>query len=77
MTEEQIERRAELRMDALDRAYLNGGMAEADYREGIRIINNWCRDEYRAIGKAGKPWRRTLHGSSVACRSSLRCHRRG
>jgi len=51
VTEEQIERHAELRMDALDRAYLNGGMTEADYSEGIRAIDNWCRGEYRAIGK--------------------------
>jgi len=51
MSEDQIERRAELRMDALDRAYLNSGMTEAEYREGIRAIDNWCRGEYRAIGK--------------------------
>lgn len=48
MTEDQIERRAERMMNALDRAYLASGMTEAEYREEIRKIDNWARDEYRA-----------------------------
>ena len=39
MTEEQIERLAELRMDALDRAFMAGGMTQAEYQHGVDAID--------------------------------------
>lgn len=51
MTAEQIEQRAQVMMDRLDRDYLASGMTEAEYTEEIRKIDNWARGEYRAIGK--------------------------
>ena len=53
MTEDQIERQAELMMDRLDRDYLNSGMTQDEYEQGIRRIDNWVHGEYRAIGKEG------------------------
>lgn len=43
MTEEQIERRAELMMDALDRAYLGSDMTEPEYMRRVREIDDWTR----------------------------------
>lgn len=39
MTEEQIERLAEKRMDRLDRRYIENGMSHDDYLAGIDAIN--------------------------------------
>lgn len=38
MTEDQIERRAEKRMDAIDRVYLAGGLTEAEYQREVDAI---------------------------------------
>jgi hypothetical protein len=38
MSEDQIERRAERRMDALDKLYLSSGMTEAEYDSGVAAI---------------------------------------
>ena len=42
MTEQQIERMVEMRIDALDRTYLNSAMTEADYKAAIREIDQWA-----------------------------------
>jgi len=39
MTEEQIERIAERRMDRIDRDYLAGGMTEAEYQRAVDAID--------------------------------------
>ncbi len=54
MTEDQIERRAERRMDALDREYLAGGLSEAEYQRGVdaidREVNTLLQSARRARG---------------------------
>lgn len=39
MTEEQIERLVERRMDGLDRAYLSSGMTEAEYNREVAALD--------------------------------------
>ena len=45
MTEEQIERRVELRVDELDRAFLKGLLTQKQYDAGIRGIDIWALRE--------------------------------
>ena len=45
MTEEQIERRAESRVDELDRAFLKGLLTQEQYNAGIRGIDVWALRE--------------------------------
>lgn len=39
MTEEQIERHAERRMDAADRVYMAGGMTNEEYQREVEAID--------------------------------------
>jgi hypothetical protein len=39
MTEEQIERMAERRVDRLDRQYMAGGMTQAEYQHDLDAID--------------------------------------
>jgi hypothetical protein len=48
MTEEQIEQLAEIRMDALDRAYLGSGMTHDEYQSGVDAVD---REYRRAISR--------------------------
>lgn len=52
MTENQIERIAEQRMDRLDREYLNTVMDSNTYDEEVRKIKDWADAEYRKISLA-------------------------
>ncbi len=46
MTEDQIERRVERVMDALDGRYMNGLLSQEDYDWEVRNINGWADMEY-------------------------------
>jgi hypothetical protein len=41
MTEEQIEQLHELRVDALDRALMNG-MPQAEYEAALKAVDRWA-----------------------------------
>ena len=47
MTEDQIERAAERRMDRLDAAYLAGRMTDQDYRRAVRDLDVWTLAQER------------------------------
>ena len=42
MTEDQIERRVEAGMDALDRKLLSGKLTQAEYDEATSKLNDWA-----------------------------------
>lgn len=42
MTEDQIERRVEARVDALDRAFMRGLFEQADYDKRMKAIDAWA-----------------------------------
>lgn len=43
MTEEQVERFVEIETNALDRAYMAGGMTDQEYDEAIKALDAWAR----------------------------------
>lgn len=47
MTESQIERIAEQKMDQLDRRFLRGELTEEEYSEECHRIERWAHDEYQ------------------------------
>jgi hypothetical protein len=47
MTEEQVERRVELRTDALDKAFMEGLLNQMEYDAGIRGIDLWAERAFR------------------------------
>jgi GMP synthase PP-ATPase subunit len=51
MTEEQIERTVERRMDMLDRRYLAGDIPEDMYVKLVEDLDDWAKEEYRKIGR--------------------------
>lgn len=53
MTEDQIERVVERRIDAIDKRYLAGELTEEDYREKIREVDEWAKRQ-----SAAAPFRR-------------------
>lgn len=52
MTEEQIERTVERRMNMLDRRYLAGDIPEAMYEQLVKDLDEWAKSEYRKMGRA-------------------------
>lgn len=46
MTEDQIERRVEARVDAADRAFMARRMTQAEYDACIKAINAWAGAQY-------------------------------
>jgi hypothetical protein len=52
MNEEQIERRVEIKIDRLDRAFLAGRITPETYNEEIRFIDNWAAGQYRHLRMA-------------------------
>ncbi len=46
MTEEQIERAVERKIDILDRRYLSGQLTEVEYKIAIKEIDVWADKEY-------------------------------
>jgi hypothetical protein len=54
MTEEQIERAVERRIDAVDRAWLKPGCTwtQAEYDAEIRAVDQWAQQQYRTATRA-------------------------
>jgi hypothetical protein len=50
MTEDQIERSVERKMDSLDARFMNSSMSQAEYDNHVKMINAWAEAEYRAVG---------------------------
>jgi hypothetical protein len=48
MTEEQIERSVERRVDSADRALMNGHLSQAEYDAHMADINRWADAQYAA-----------------------------
>ena len=47
MTEDQIERLAERKMDILDEKYLNGILSEQEYEQAIDQLNSYISSLYK------------------------------
>lgn len=45
MTEEQIERHVEHRVDSLDHLYIEGEISEVEYQARYRAISKWADDQ--------------------------------
>jgi CO dehydrogenase/acetyl-CoA synthase beta subunit len=54
MTEEQIERIAERRMNMLDRNYIVGNINQDQYDQLVKDLDDWAKDEYRKLKGARK-----------------------
>jgi hypothetical protein len=50
MTEDQIERRIERVMDALDARLMDGRLSQADYDWEVKNLETWASQQYRASG---------------------------
>jgi hypothetical protein len=55
MTEEQIERRVERVMDALDAQLMSGSLTQADYDCNVRDLNAWAEAKFADAKMEGKP----------------------
>lgn len=53
MTEEQIERSVEVKMNAADNALMNGRMTQAEYDAHVKELNRWSENQYRSASKNG------------------------
>jgi hypothetical protein len=49
MTEDQIERRVETRMNALDRKLLMGVLTQDDYDLAVKQLDQWAQAEYSTL----------------------------
>lgn len=47
MTEDQIERRVEARVDLLDSLLISGRLTQAEYAEEMKRLNDWAEEQYR------------------------------
>ena len=47
MTEDQIERAVERRMDALDRHLMSGELSQAKYDLAVCELDEWAEEQYR------------------------------
>ena len=63
MTEDEIERRVEKMVDALDRLFTRGQMSQRDYDAAIRDLDLWAKGK-RETPLEIKPymWRGTVNG---------------
>lgn len=52
LTEEQIERSVQRRVDALDGVFLTTGMSQSEYDERLRRIDVWAEQQYRFVRPA-------------------------
>lgn len=52
MTEEQIERLAESKMDRLDRRYIECEMTEAKYQAAVMELNRWVERQYLIMDRS-------------------------
>jgi len=49
MTEDQIERRVEARVDLLDSLLMSGRLTQAEYDEEMKRLNDWAEEQYGAL----------------------------
>jgi hypothetical protein len=47
LTEDQIERRVERAMDALDARLMAGSLTQAEYDHEVMILDKWASQQYR------------------------------
>jgi hypothetical protein len=52
MTEKEIEREAERRMDTLDRHLLAGVITQLQYELSVHDLEKWSKEEYTKAGSA-------------------------
>ncbi len=45
MTEDQIERHVDRKIDAIDRLFLRGGYTQAEYDAAIKAVDDWAAVE--------------------------------
>ncbi len=78
MTEEQIELRVESMMNSLDRRFMKGSMAQAEYDAKVREIDAWAqRQRGEAQPKDARATARSLyneacHGAGASARQAAR-----
>jgi hypothetical protein len=48
MTEDQIERIAERKMDALDKRFMAGELSQAEYDKAVKALDQWTKDQCKA-----------------------------
>ena len=51
MTEEQIERRVEMRVDLLDSLLMSGVLTWAEYNKEMKRLNDWAEEQYRILSR--------------------------
>jgi hypothetical protein len=54
MTEDQIERRVERMMDALDAQLMNGALTQREYDSNVRDLNAWAEAKFAEPQTEGK-----------------------
>jgi len=47
MTEDQIERRVEMIMDALDARLMSGSLSQSDYDQEVKRLRAWAEQQYQ------------------------------
>lgn len=47
LTEDQIERHIELRMDRLDRKFMNSEMTQEEYDKRVKELDAWADQQFR------------------------------
>lgn len=52
MTEEQLERRAEQRMDSLDRQLIGNTLTQAEYDMEVKRIDTWVARELTRVDRS-------------------------
>jgi hypothetical protein len=45
MTEDQIERRVETRMNTLDRQFMSGELSQTEYDLAVKELDQWAKDQ--------------------------------
>jgi len=51
MTEEQIERRVEMRVDLLDSLLMSGRLTQAEYDDEMKRLHDWAENQYRILSR--------------------------
>jgi hypothetical protein len=51
MTEKEIERTAERRMDMLDRHLMVGNLSQVQYEQLVHDLERWSKEEYAKLRK--------------------------
>lgn len=49
LTEDQIERKVERMIDALDKSFMNGELTQDAYDKEMKSIDDWAQEQYKRI----------------------------